>query len=730
MKKLLNFFIGITLLANYATAQTPYCTTSTDNIANSEVIGRVQVGTIDNVSTGNAAYQDFLNISTNLEQGTSVDIVITGVGTYSEDQVFVWIDFNHDGDFEDAGENVFTSEKNEGPYFGNINIPTDALAGPTRMRVKMIDVTGTPANPGPCGLSQWGQVEDYTVNITPSYCTTSTNPHSNTEVIQRVEFGTIDNISTGIEGYQDFTNISTDVARGASVPINITGAGTYSEDQVFVWIDFNHDGDFTDAGEDVFTSAKNEGPYTGTVLIPADAQGGSTRMRVKMIDVSGDPANPSPCGLSDWGQVEDYTVNIPLPPYCTTSTNPHANTEVIGRVQFGMIDNTSTGIEGYQNFTQFITVAGTGSSIPFTVTGDGTYPGDQLLIWIDFNQDGDFDDAGENVYSSTPDGFEGPYTGSITIDPNALAGTTRMRVKLLDTGGDPVNPTPCGLSDWGQVEDYSLFIPNCPPPVTITTQPAATTTCTGASTSLSIVETGVGTSYQWQVSTDGGATYTSLTDDATYSGVTTSFLTITEPPFTLNNALYRVLLNGSCTISNSAVLTVNPLPSVSLGVSPRTRLFPGLTTTITATPSAGGNNTFRFFRNGVLADSSTTGILPINVDQQGFYTATVTNSLGCTSLLSAGITIADSTNNSLFITPNPSTGQFKVRLFSGINISLTRTVNVYDTKGARVYTRYYSVSTPYESMDVNMINQNPGLYIVEVGDANGNRLKVGTIIIL
>jgi hypothetical protein len=91
------------------------------------------------------------------------------------------------------------------------------------------------------------------------------------------------------------------------------------------------------------------------------------------------------------------------------------------------------------------------------------------------------------------------------------------------------------------------------------------------------------------------------------------------------------------------------------------------------------------------------------------------------------VAIADSTNENLFISPNPTTGKFKVRLYSLVNNILPRTLNVYDVRGNRVYSRTYTVETPYESMDVDISNMNAGVYFVEVGDLNGKRLKVGTI---
>ena len=76
----------------------------------------------------------------------------------------VYIDYNRDGDFVDAGESVYSRARtNVTPVSGSFTIPTTATLGATRMRVIMRYNT-TPTTP--CGTFDYGQVEDYTVNIT------------------------------------------------------------------------------------------------------------------------------------------------------------------------------------------------------------------------------------------------------------------------------------------------------------------------------------------------------------------------------------------------------------------------------------------------------------------------------------------------------------------------------------------------------------------------------------
>jgi len=77
------------------------------------------------------------------------------------------------------------------------------------------------------------------------------------------------------------------------------------------------------------------------------------------------------------------------------------------------------------------------------------------------------------------------------------------------------------------------------------------------------------TIFKWQVSTDGGTTFTDVVDNATrYNGSTTKDLIISEPPLSFNNFQYKVILgrNGNtCGKTTGAIkLSVNPKPIVPL----------------------------------------------------------------------------------------------------------------------------------------------------------------------
>ena len=129
------------------------------------------------------------------------------------------------------------------------------------------------------------------------------------ENIENVTFGTIDNDS-GSDGYTDYTSISTDVNAADIYTFSVSYDKTYDTDEVIVWIDWNQDHIFSD--DERYLVAEGSGansPYTYDIEVPYDAPEGTTRMRVRLHDTANGP-NDTPCGDSDYGEVEDYSVNV------------------------------------------------------------------------------------------------------------------------------------------------------------------------------------------------------------------------------------------------------------------------------------------------------------------------------------------------------------------------------------------------------------------------------------
>ena len=144
------------------------------------------------------------------------------------------------------------------------------------------------------------------------------------------------------------------------------------------------------------------------------------------------------------------TLNTPV--YCT-ATSSNTTDERIKRVQFLNIDNPSTGTAGYEDFSYISTdvTKGVANTITITPQWGSTAYSEAYGVFVDLNNDGDFSDTGETVFTKTGTTTT-PVTGSITIPTSATGTTVRMRVIMRYS----IVPTGCASFTYGQVEDYTL----------------------------------------------------------------------------------------------------------------------------------------------------------------------------------------------------------------------------------------------------------------------------------
>jgi len=138
----------------------------------------------------------------------------------------------------------------------------------------------------------------------PTYCS-AYGKNQNYERISRVQVGNLDN-STGASAYSDFTDKTANLTAGASTSVTLTPgfAGKSYSEYWKIWIDYNGDGDFSDADEEVF-SGSGSSAVSGNFTVPSSASG-QLRMRVAVRFGSW----PTSCGSFIYGEIEDYTANV------------------------------------------------------------------------------------------------------------------------------------------------------------------------------------------------------------------------------------------------------------------------------------------------------------------------------------------------------------------------------------------------------------------------------------
>lgn len=256
-------------------------------------------------------------------------------------------------------------------------------------------------------------------------------------------------------------------------------------------------------------------------------------------------------------------------------------------------------------------------------------------------------------------------------------------------------------------------------PSSVTATPA--TSCGPANVTLKVVGGSLapGANWVWYSGSCGGT-----------SIGTGSTLTLTGVSATTN---YFVRAEGGTCGSTSCVsttVTINTIPTIQIDVLGDTTLVPGNSSTLIATASpADQGNLFAWFLNGSQVSGATNSSYLVNVDNTGSYYARVTTPFGCTALSSTRKIVTISSLN-LFVSPNPSSGQFKLRFYSRATVfNFKRTLLIYNSKGELVRTMSVPITASYSSIDVDMSALPKGLYFLQLRKDNQEKLAEGKVIL-
>ncbi len=391
-----------------------YCDANGNSVAG-EWINAVAFGSINNTSNANGGYADFTAQSTSISAGTSTNITLTPgfasswlFGTTTQPEFWsVWIDLNQDGDFTDANEQRFVSTTSStSAVTATISIPSGTPAGTTRMRIAMKRSSAASS----CESFANGEVEDYSVTIIEDLPPTC-------DVVTNLSISSITNnsFSATWNGDVDATSYNVDVREngGAWTTISTTTAS------------YN------------FTGLSAETNY---------------EVKVSTVCSFGNSAESN--------IVSATTLSGPVE-YCSASGN--STSEWIEAISLGNINNTSGADGGYADFTTQSASIEIGASASLTITPGFPYSwlfgyttqAEFYSVWIDLNQDGDFDDANELQYvsPSSNSGYQA-FSVSLSIPASAALGETRLRIAMKR--GSAANS--CEALANGEVEDYTVNI--------------------------------------------------------------------------------------------------------------------------------------------------------------------------------------------------------------------------------------------------------------------------------
>jgi Ig-like domain CHU_C associated/Secretion system C-terminal sorting domain len=241
--------------------------------------------------------------------------------------------------------------------------------------------------------------------------------------------------------------------------------------------------------------------------------------------------------------------------------------------------------------------------------------------------------------------------------------------------------------------------------------------CANAIAALLSATADAGNNLMWyNAATGGTGSVNTPSPSTTISGITTYYVA-------QSNA-------GGCE-SPRAAINVNIIATPIVGsitAAPYTRLYPGLTTSISIANSPAAGNVYAWYRNGILLSGQTGNSVNATIDALGNYTLKVTNANGCVGTSNV-VNISDSAQQKMFVYPNPSNGRFQVRYLSDNNNLSPRKISIYNEAGTQVYTASFVMFAGYTAMNIDLKNVASGIYVIHLMDNNGKQLATERILI-
>lgn len=461
--------------------------------------------------------EDGVTFTSNLTAGQTQSIVVVASGS---GYLNAWIDFNRDGDWNDAGEQIFTNTAlTAGARVLSFTVPAGASIGDTYARFRLSTQTGLL----PTGTAPDGEVEDYKVTIVApnydfgdlpdsgsgtgpgNYQTLLSDDGPRHIIVPTLRLGSLIDSETNGQpsaGANGDDNNGSDDEDAIAEPIQLRlntqptlAVNVYnmsgSPAILTGWVDLNRNGVF-ESGESasVWVPTGTNGPVNLTLPTITGSEGLTfARFRLSTQNVNGN-GTLNPTGALMDGEVEDYVVQISLG-YgpedrgdAPASYGEAIHTNLDYDLQLGPPDWTNGGVLGNvdgENISYYsgnatgdnlnnvddengvssfaaLKVGQTSYSVIVSVFNQ-TAENAILVGWIDFNRDGVFT-ADEGTSAVVPAGTIGTVTLTWTNLTGLVSGTTYARFRIAPVGSGLSTSTFDGTISGGEVEDYMLIIEN------------------------------------------------------------------------------------------------------------------------------------------------------------------------------------------------------------------------------------------------------------------------------
>jgi len=315
------------------------------------------------------------------------------------------------------------------------------------------------------------------------------------------------------------------------------------------------------SGYEYYYSTANVAP--GATTIPSGNTNGILQ------NISGLTANTtyywwvrSNCGSGDYSSWTPVAATFTTAPanvtgYCAPATTAFDGTGITN-VTMGSINNSSgREVAGYGDYSNLSASVSRGATVPVAITYQTAGYAYQTRIWVDWNNDGDFEDSGEEVYAGTSAATNpSVLNASFTVPAGASLGSHRLRIGGRDhLFGSAAALTPCRTATYQAFEDYSIFVIQPAPALALSTN--STTMCAGTNSATVNITTGTASYNVFSWSPASGVTGT--------VGSGYVFNTATNATYTLT------AFNNTTFESNTVSFNVNVnLPPTSIVLTPST----------------------------------------------------------------------------------------------------------------------------------------------------------------
>lgn len=576
------------------------------------------------IGVNGPGYSDYSTnplLTTALQAGGSYSCTVSA-GQYSEVYA-AWVDYNDDFVFSPSERIGFTATPVTGSGVAGVlgssaSFPINLLCNPPlgthRLRVRCVYGLSSGSSISPCDNVTYGETEDYNIDIiTPVSCPAPTAPVASNPTYNSVDLawtnGCVESAWNVEYGPTGFTPGTGTVVAVTTNPATITGLSSVTTYEFYVSADCGVvDGESAqspipasattpqapclgtpDAGtialsgacSDVsFTLTPTGGTWTdlgltyvweaspdGTTWTPTGATSASLTVSQTTATYYHRITTCDNSGLSATTNDLFVTMNAPTACYCVPTTSfGCTDGDVIARVTLNTLDNNSgtgcpSGLAGYSDYTSdplLTTSLQAGGSYSCTVYA-GQYS-EGYAAWIDYNDDGTFDNSTERIgYSDglvAGSGLVGVLGSSesfpISLACNPPLGVHRLRVRAMYfTNGNAV--TPCANNSYGEVEDYLVTITTpapCPAPSAL-----LWTAATSSSVSLAWTAGCVETAWNLEYGPTG------------HVAGTGTIVSASTNPFTISGlaaeTTYDVYVRANCGGSNGVSTWVGPVSATT-----------------------------------------------------------------------------------------------------------------------------------------------------------------------